>query len=285
MAICPTQSLQIQKILEVLDQQGGKLKIPTFVEGAKLSAVEPAEAQLKRLENLLNAVLSQQPALQQRFAREKIGGGEFLTLRLDGTLVPWPMLMQNMQGMDQQQVQKLVEKLSALKLVISLGVRGDYLIVSIGEDNKHLAGPGTTGLLHDRSELAPVRAAADKPLTEIAYVSAPFLQQIGSVDRQMDQLSAMAKQVLPMAPISPDLQNELTADIERVRGLCQGERSQARRGYRIQLSHAARLREFPLQLDHGRPPRCDPESYDPESCGGRSLGVLGCSRQDRSAGV
>ena len=61
---------QFSKILEVLNRQGNKLKIPTLVKGAKLSDTQVAVAQLKRLENLLTTVSAQQPALQQRFARE-----------------------------------------------------------------------------------------------------------------------------------------------------------------------------------------------------------------------
>ena len=104
---------------------------------------------------------------QQRFAREKIGSAEFLTLRLDGSLVPWPMVTQSAQGVDPQQMEQLVTKLSALKLVISIGLRDKYLIVSIGDDNKHLAQLGQGALLYDRSELAPMRKAADKPITEV----------------------------------------------------------------------------------------------------------------------
>jgi hypothetical protein len=207
---------QFGKILEVINRQGDKLKIPTLVKGAKLGDTQTAVAQLKRLENLITTAFAQQPPLQQRFAREKIGGGEFLTLRLDGSLVPWPMVMQSVQGVDPQQMQQLVTKLSAVKLVISIGLRDKYLLVSIGDDNKHLAQLGQGALLYDRSELAPVRKAADKPLTEVTYASAAFMQQVGGVERQMDQLSGMAKQFLPMAGLSPELEKELAADVEKI---------------------------------------------------------------------
>ncbi len=133
------QAIQIRKMVEALDRVGDKLKFPTFVKGAKLTDTQVAVAQLKRLENLATAAFAQQPQLQKNFAREKIGNSEFLTLRLDGSLVPWPMITQNAQGIDPQQLQKLTQKLTALKLVISIGVRDNYLIVSLGDDNKHLA--------------------------------------------------------------------------------------------------------------------------------------------------
>jgi len=81
------QAAQFEKILEVLNSQGDKLKVPVLVTGAKLSGTQVAVAQLKRLEDLLTKALAQQPELQKRFAREKIGSADFLTLRLDGSLV------------------------------------------------------------------------------------------------------------------------------------------------------------------------------------------------------
>ena len=229
---------QISKFLEVLNRRGDKLKVPVLVTGAKLSDTQAAVAQLKRLENLLTAALAQQPALQQRFAREKIGSAEFLTLRLDGSLVPWPMITQSLEGVDQQQMEQLVTKLSALKLVISLGLRDKYLIVSIGDDNKHLAQLGQGALLYDRSEMAPIRKAADKPITEVAYASAAFAQQASSVEGQMDQLSGMVKQALPMAELSSDLEQELATDVDKVAAYLKANmpKSSASSGYNFLTS-------------------------------------------------
>ena len=128
------------------------------------------------------------------------------------------MIMQGVQaaGADPQQLQQLVTKLSAVKLVISIGLRDKYLLVSIGDDNKHLAQLGQGALLYDRSELAPVRKAAEKPLTEVTFASAAFMQQVGGIERQMDQLSGMAKQFLPMAGLSPDLEKELIVDVDKL---------------------------------------------------------------------
>jgi hypothetical protein len=209
------QALQMKKFVEVLNRNSDKLKFPTVVKGAKLSDTQAAVAQLKRLENLLTQALAQQPALQQRFTRETVGKGEYLTLRLDGSLVPWPMILQNVQGVDQQQLQELVKKLAAVKVVISIGVRDKYLIVSLGDDNKHLAQLGQGALLYDRGELEPVRKAADKPITGVSYVSAAFAQQVGGVERQVDQASAMVRSLLPLAGLSSEFEKELAADLEK----------------------------------------------------------------------
>ncbi len=206
-------SLMVKKALEVLDKPETELKIPSFVMGFKLSDAKRAEGQLQRLEGLLTALGNQQPVIQQRFAKETIGGADFLTLRLDGSLVPWQMIPIGDQ-IDPAQMQKLIEKLTALKLVVSLGVRDDYLLLVIGDDNKELNKLGQAPLLYDREELASLRANPDRPYTGISYVNGQLMETIGSVNNQMEQLVAMAKQLLPMSPLSVKLQGELVVDIE-----------------------------------------------------------------------
>ncbi len=211
------RSYQVRKVVELLDQQGERLKIPTIVKGMKLSDTQKALDQLKRLETLIQGVLQQQPTMQGRFSREQLGGGEFLTLKLDGTLVPWPMVMSGADGVEPQQMQKLVDKLSALKLVISIGVRDSYLLISIGADNAHLGKLGQGDLLYDREEMAPIRKASDKPITNVGYVSAEFVNSLATVDRQVDQVVMLVKQFAPMLVAgTPDLQEELFADVDKL---------------------------------------------------------------------
>jgi hypothetical protein len=207
---------QLRQILEVLQQQQDQLKVPNTVIGFRLSSQEAATAQLARLETLVTALLPQAPPLQGRFSRENLGGGSFLTLRLDGSLVPWEQIPLEEADMDPEQARELIGLLKELEITISLGVRDDYLLLSLGENNRFLGEPGTAGLLIDREEMAVMEQDADKPLVGIGYTSAEFIEAMGSVNQQLDQLTAMAKQFLPMAPISSDLQEELIGDIDRL---------------------------------------------------------------------
>lgn len=210
------QNYQTRKVLEVLDQNPDRLKVPTIVKGMKLSDTAPALEQLDRLETLFKSTLGGNPMFQDRLAREQIGGGEFLTLRLDGTMVPWPMIMQQNEQVDAELKQQLAEKLTPLELVISVGIMGEYLMFSVGEDNAHLGSLGQDSLLYEREEFAPLRAVADQPVVEVAYVQDELLQQISSVDRQVDQLVTLAKQFAPMVMMAnPALQEELIADVEK----------------------------------------------------------------------
>ncbi len=209
-------TIQFRKILEALDRRGDNLKLPALVIGAKLTDAAVAEAQLKRLETFLTAALAQQPALKERFVREQVAGAEFLTLRLDGSLVPWQMALQQAQGVDPQQLQQLITKLTALKLAISLGVRDGYLLVSLGDNNQHLTQLGQQTLLYDRAELAPIRAAANKPITGVTYASAAFIETAGSMENQLSQLGDVVTGLVSLTDLSDDLKNELNQDLDRL---------------------------------------------------------------------
>ncbi|MBM4091060.1 MAG: hypothetical protein FJ276_16805 [Planctomycetes bacterium] len=220
------QEAQTRKIVEILERQGDQLKVPTLLIGFQLSDLGPAQAQLQRLEQLVTMVLTQlqqqQPQLAGRFKREAVGAADVLTLRLDGSLVPWPLVFQNMQNVDQELLKRLAQKVSALKLVISIGVLDKYLVLSVSDDNQYLAALGQGNLLFDREELAPVRAMADRPIVQIGYGSEAFLRQVGSIDSQVDQLATMVRTGLLMAPLPPQLQQELGSDVEAMAAFIKG---------------------------------------------------------------
>ena len=210
------QSHQLRKVLEVLEERGDDLKVPVIVKGMKLSAADAGLNQLRRLEALAKQLLEQQPQLQSRFSREQIAGGEFLTLKLDGTLIPWSEILEDAEQADEELTRKLMDKLNALEMVVSIGVREDYLLISVGPDNAHLNALGQGELLYDRDEMAPLREAADKPITDMAYVGGDFMERVSAIDRQMDQLVIMTKQFAPMMlGTAPELQEELIADMEK----------------------------------------------------------------------
>ncbi|MFO7901878.1 MAG: hypothetical protein R6U98_04395 [Pirellulaceae bacterium] len=213
------QTYQLREVLEVLDERDDPLKVPMILKGMKLSDAQAALEQLDRLETLVKAVLEEHPEIRAGFSRDQVGGGEFLVLELEGTMIPWSEIMEEAQensNVDPELMQQLVDKLSGLEAVVSVGVRDEYLLVSIGPDNEHLSALGQGELLYDRDEMAPVREAADKPITGVSYVGQDFMRQLSSIHRQMDQLVAMAKQFAPMLLMTaPGLQEELIADVEK----------------------------------------------------------------------
>jgi len=205
---------QRRGILLALNQNRDRLKIPAMVIGFKLSDAAPAKTQLKRLEDELQAALAQQAQLAGRFKRTTIAGSDYLTLSLDGSLVPWNQLQIGDLEKTPGEFDELIAKLKKLTLSIALGVRGEYLLLSIGSSNNHLGTLGKGSLLYDRTELASLRKSSTRPLTSISYMSRDFAAKVNQVKQQIDNLVKMAKTLLPMAPLEAGLKKELTTDID-----------------------------------------------------------------------
>ena len=202
-----------KRIMGLLQKHSAKLNIPTTVIGFKLTDTKRAQTQLSRLETLLTQILTKEPELKKRFRREQIGGSQFLTLRLDGTLVPWEEVRRELSELDEDQVDKLIALAKKKTLTISLGLRGDYLLLSIGANNKHLQALGKGKLLVDRKELAPLRKFADKRITSVNYASEEFMKRMGTANLQrLDDLVGLAEQGIPLAQLEEKQTEDLIAD-------------------------------------------------------------------------
>src|SRR5205823_434660 len=73
----------------------------------------------------------------------------------------------------------LVKKLKTLKLAVSLGVRGNYLLLALGAVPETAARLGAGGQrLIDRPEMRPLAKFADRKLTSVSYVSKDFRNRV-----------------------------------------------------------------------------------------------------------
>jgi hypothetical protein len=175
----PKPEDQLYAILSALNANKGKLKVPSFVYGFRLQDTKRAQAQLDRLTQLMGEVVKHAPPLEGRVKSTKIGGGSFLTLTLDGSLVPWDNVPFNRIEKNAGEFDELVKKFKEMKLAIALGLRDDYLILSIGDSTAPLAALGGDKTLADRDELKPLAKHADKKITSISYVSKAFYTKVG----------------------------------------------------------------------------------------------------------
>lgn len=170
------------------------LKAPALVVGFRLKNTTPAREQLDRLEQLLQGLIDSEPDLKPlagRLAREKVAGAEYLTLKLDGSMVPWdeaPIDELRATEAKPGDAERLVEHLKKMTLVVALGIRENYLLLAVGPSTDCLARLGRGECLADRPELKPLAAFADKPLTSISYVSRPMAERIGGDVSQIEQL-------------------------------------------------------------------------------------------------
>jgi hypothetical protein len=168
------------------ETSGEPHKIPDLIIGFKLSKTETAESQLKRLESLLKDIL------HERFKKAKLRGSDFLTVRIDGSTIPWdenPFL-----GGDQ--FADIVKALKNLKVTISLGVSDGYLLLAIGESTSGVEKFGTGSLLVNKPELKVLERHADRKLASISYVSqasktllsGAFVERVGNAFLQANEM-------------------------------------------------------------------------------------------------
>jgi hypothetical protein len=208
---------QIKAALKALARNSDRLKMPDLVIGFRLTDAKKAESQLKRLDALLNANLGQNPAMQGRYKRTQINGGSYLSLSLDGSLVPWDQIPFGDFEDKAGEFDGLKRQLKALKLSINLGIRDDFLLFAIGESTAPLLNLGAKGegkTLAGRPELKPLAKFADRRLTSIGYVSREMRVKLASANTNFDNLVEMARLGLAKADVPEEKRKKLESDLQ-----------------------------------------------------------------------
>lgn len=203
----------VRALLDVLDEDHEALQMPNLVFGFKVKDRQAAEAQLKRLEFIATLLAAQSPELKDRFARKKIGDTEYLTLSLDGGLVPWDEVPLNNLAEEPGQYDDLIASLKEFTLVVHLGLRGDFLLLSLGRSDKHLEALGSGDLLADEDELEPLAKFADRRLTGIHFLSEDLVALLVGSPDDLDQLGEVAEALLSGMEMDEELQKSILDDV------------------------------------------------------------------------
>jgi len=207
--------LQAMMLLAALCENLELLEIPATLVGFKLSDTDRAAAQLAKLETIANVVCDGNPLLEGRFKRTKLGKYEYLTLSLDGKMVPWDQVpLEELKELEANpgDVDKLVAKAKQMRLVIALGLRNDYLLLSIGPSTDFLARLGEGKPLVGLPEFKPLEPFADKPLTSVGYLSKALNAKISGAKKDIDQLLGAVDELLPLAELDADQKSEIRKD-------------------------------------------------------------------------
>ncbi|MCC7399336.1 MAG: hypothetical protein IT455_19885 [Planctomycetes bacterium] len=145
------------------------IELPTTLIGCRL--LEPARA-----EQLLHATVARLAAVVPApIEQRQIGGGTFHVLRLATTMLPESVRDELRGGlvslgMDQDAGTRFYRWFYGLRLALAVGLRDDYLMVSIGPDTRLLERLGVEGCLADAPALAPARAVVRPATTALVYV-------------------------------------------------------------------------------------------------------------------
>ena len=180
------QLAQVRAVLDSLDAHRDQLKMPHTVIGFKVRDKQRAEAQLKRLETLASAGAAMVPELQGRVQTKKIGDTSYLSLALDGGMIPWDEIPIGDFEDNPGQYSKLVAKLKAMKFVVGIGLREDYILLSIGESLEPMAKFGQGPKLVERPEFKQLIPFLKQRVNGIGYASQEFRT---ALERGSDQIA------------------------------------------------------------------------------------------------
>jgi hypothetical protein len=208
--------LQAVTVLRTLARHADEIKMPDLVLGFKLRKTEPALAQLTRLENLLKGLEQQHPPLKGRVQRAKTAGGDFVSLTLDGSMVPWEKINLKQYETKPDEFEGLLTKLKRLKLTLGIGVRGNYLLIVVADSLEALSRMDGDKRLIDRPELKPLVAHADKRLTSINYVSQALAARSGMLGGDFNNLTRIADSLLPKADLTEEQRDKIRKDLTRL---------------------------------------------------------------------
>jgi len=204
--------LQASMVMSALAEHADQLKFPNLLIGFKLKSTELAKEELIKLETIGNLTLESTEKTKGRFKKTKVGSYDYLTFDFDGAMVPWDELpLDKLKGMELKagDAQKVIDHLKKMKLVVALGTRENYLLVSIGSSLKCLEKLGQGKRLIDRPELKPLAKFVGRRLTGISYASAELS---GNQQKAIDNLLGLLDKMLTHAKLGDDQKLRLRKD-------------------------------------------------------------------------
>ncbi len=207
--------IAVNRIMEILRKHADTFKVPTMVFGFRVKDQARAKRELDEVHSLLRNVLDEkQPDLAAHLQRDQIGGHEFLTLRLDGSMLPWDKIREDGTRMlDDKQFDQLRSFVSKHKLVVALGVVDEFILLSFSEATDHLERMGKGPVLAELAAIKRLQKHADQRVVSVQFVSKAFAQSLGSAHQTLEDLASAAEQGLAKAKVSEEHRKQIVADI------------------------------------------------------------------------
>src|SRR5262249_8041662 len=127
---------QGRSILRALLKNKALIKAPDLVIGFRLATPKKAEKLLDKAEKILNGLGVGQKEWEDRLKSKKVGTGKFMVLEMDGSQLP-------LKDADLSEIEEkkgefddLIKHVEKSKLTVAVGVSGNYLLLSVGEQTK-----------------------------------------------------------------------------------------------------------------------------------------------------
>jgi hypothetical protein len=212
---------QARGVLSMLMKDRAKLKVPELLIALKLKDAKRADKQLARLYKMADAFIKNNEQAKEQLAgrlkQQKAAGGTFVTLELDGAMLPWAQADLSDVEENKGEFDPLINHLKKMKLTASVGVARGYLVIALTATTKELeavlAGKGK--LLAGRPELAPVYKHEGKKLVEVSYWSGALASASGAARDEVDNLVKEVKKALEkVEQIKEDRRKAINKDLD-----------------------------------------------------------------------
>jgi hypothetical protein len=208
--------IQGATVLTTLSKNLDRIKIPELIIGFKVSDAARADAQLSRLEKLAQALVQSNAQLQGRLKRHKVAGRDFLTLTLDGSMVPWEQVPFDRFEEAPGQFDKLREKLASLKVGLSVGVRDGYVLICLDGTGHPAARLAHGSKLTDRPEFKRLTPFTSRRITSIGYVSQAMHAELGTKKKDVDEWITTANKYLDDAGLPDEVRTRARKDLKEL---------------------------------------------------------------------
>lgn len=213
------EQVMTERVLEVLSDHADQFKVPSLVFGWRIHDATRAGRLLNEVHSVIRDLLDdQRPELAAHLQRDQIAGHEFLTLRLDGSMIPWDQLRDQADEIDPEQFEKWRQLFSNKTVAVALGVTDEYVLLSIGDSTDHLETIGQGPSLAGQPAIARLNKHADQRVVSIAYVSEALARSLTSPEQTIDDLAGAAEEILQAAEIAEEQRMQLVEDIRGLGG-------------------------------------------------------------------
>lgn len=194
------------------------LEIPQTMFGFRLKEPAQATEHLAHLQTSIIELIKEevpQLDLEPHFQSEDIAGHKFITLRLDGSMIPWDEIRSGSNSeIDDATFNEWRDVFSRKHLIVALGVVDEFLLVFVGNSTEPIEKLGQGKLLVDSGVLDHVSKHADQRLTGISYASAEIAQSVDSQQANLDGLVALTKSGLEAANIEATRRDEIVSNVK-----------------------------------------------------------------------
>lgn len=206
---------QGESIIQALVDSSEDLKVPELLLAFKLKDKKTGEDLIKKLADKIPLLDAVEPKFKGAVKNQKIAGSDFLTLKLKGSMFPIEDI-DEIPGIEEEDLKKFKADLAKLTFAAAIGIKDNYLIVTMGPNLNYLSSIGKKGdSIATKKEMAPLAKHADKNILGIQYYSKEFLETVQSYGADPEETSNKIMDLIAEIPGADDLPKRVSKRIEK----------------------------------------------------------------------